>query len=313
MGVPENRFGFNPDKMRDWAEKEQEHRTDLVSGLSELAKSFKKLGGSPDFLRYALTSALLTEPPEQDIDAINAIINERIGPDHILSAGQDTKALIKKLEQIPGVYRERDEVLQAVAALRSLLKWIESTGFDDLLLRRSAGHQSRTGAWRYSFFPAVWGHLNVVSKAALSTRWEWMQDAFVLGDSITGIDKDFVRGRLRSGGLRFVDFMKPAFKVAPLGDPGDWRTARAWFYGAKEAKDSSLRFHFTAGTDAFLVWRHKLYRPGKDAETSRVTFTRGDRLYAEAAWAILRDDFGCDQVPLPPAFLLDRCLRSASQ
>lgn len=311
--MPENRFGFNPDKMRDWTAKGQERRTVLISGLSELAKRFQEFGGTPGFLRYALTSALLTEPPEKGIDEINTIINERIGPDHILSTGQDAEALVKKLEQIPGVYRERAEVLQAVAALRSLLRWIESSGFDDLLLGRGPGRQSRTAAWRYSFFPAVWCHLNVVSKAALSTRWEWMQDAFFLGDSITVIDEDFVRGRLRSGGLRFADFMKPAFKVVPLGNPGNWETARSWFYGAKEAKDSSLHFQFAAGTNTFLVWRHKLYRPGKDYETSPVTFTRRDRLYAQAAWAMLRDDMGYDQVPSPPAIVLSRCLDSDTQ
>lgn len=299
--------------MTENADEAKRFRSDLIVDLGSLSKEFRALGGDPGFLRYALTGALFAEPPEKSIAEINAFLIETINPKYLLEVQRDAQALIGKLDAIAGISRDRPVVRVAADALKALVAWIKDDDVAGLLLKRPRGGQVGP-AWRYPFFAAIWPYLQAVSKASVRKRWGWMQEFFTAGDAIAVVDEGFLRRSLKTGGIKFVDLMKPAFRISKRRDTGNWETARSWFATARDAQDISLRGMVANGADDFLIWHHKLFlRRVPDYEIAPVRFTSLDRQYAEKAWAMFRDDFGYEKVPSPPAFLLDRCLRSAAE
>lgn len=288
----------------------QQRKSDLIVELGDLSKEFRRLRGDPKFLLYALSEALLAEPPETAISEINAVLADAINPEQLASVAHAAETMIAKLGQVAEPIREHDRVEEARQALKKLIAWI--TADEVKLLSRPRGHQVRTTAWRYPFFAAVWPHLQAVSKAKLDPRLDWLQQFFDAGDAIKVVDREFVRKKLLAGGLKFSDLMTPAFEISKPKSRGNEDTARSWIKSARDVEDLTLRSQLSAATNAFFILRHKLFRVS-DYDLVKIEFTARDRAYAEAAWTMLRDDFGYEQVPSPPAFLLDRCLRSARQ
>lgn len=281
-------------------------RSDFLIELKESCNGFRRLGGDPNFLLYALTGALLAEPPANGIEEINAILVDVINPEQLVALGRDAEKMIVRLRTLSGYNPERDVVLNAALALQNLVDWIKA---DEIkLLSRPRGHQVETKVWRYPFYAAVWPYLNAVSKAKKDHKLDWLQQTFAVGDTVKVVDEEFVRKSLGTGGLKPKDFMKPSFEISKLSSSGNVDTARAWIARAHEITDTTLRTEVSAATDKFLVWRHKLFN---EPRRVKLKFTNADRNYAAQAWDMLRDDFGFAQVP-PFAVLLDRCLHSAN-
>ncbi|MEQ1917729.1 MAG: hypothetical protein ABL955_00905 [Elusimicrobiota bacterium] len=290
----------------------QRRKHDLLVEFRGALRELQKHGGKPEFLLYALSAALLAESPEESIKGVNVALKDAIDPDQLQAARRRAETMIRTLGKLAESIRHHDRVRQAADALQAFVDWVAA---DDLrLLSRPAGHQVGGKVWRYPFYAAMWPHLQIACP-----KWKeypmsgWMQQVFDAGDAIKVVDREFVLRSLQTGGLTLKDLRTPAFEISKIKGEGKMDTLRAWVEKAGKTEDITLRGHFSAATNNFFIWRHKLFRRPVDYDQVEIKFTRRDRAYAEAAWSTLRDKLNFAEIPSTPAILLDRCLRSASQ